>query len=77
VKLTNGATILRAYINYEHDDAVVLAKFRDDELFTWNSYRRDGDEEWHCEIGHYFAEHDRAEAIEDFHTRAARRGLMP
>jgi len=87
MKLTNGATVLRASINFERGDvptAVVLAKRGDFEFVTWNAYLRKGETEWDAEVGHYFnirepienasnieIAHD--EALADFHERTARR----
>jgi hypothetical protein len=89
MKLTNGATVLRASITYDREGfgpcAVVLAKWGDFEFVTWDAYPVKGDSDsWDCEVGHYFAIRepiftvanvDAAYdlALADYRTRAAHR----
>jgi hypothetical protein len=60
MKLTNGATVLRAAINYEGETAtaVVLATWNAHEFVTWDAYLRPGETEWDAEVGHYFNAHE-------------------
>ena len=89
--LQNQAVPILAFTNHQPEPGmqphrgVVLARYHR-QFVTWDCYRADEDEEWHCESGHYFANDldlakysfgmRVAHAIETITEEAAKRGLM-